>query len=196
MNKRQLQREGTLELIYETVNQLVLEKGFDDMRIQDICERAGISTGAFYHYFRSKQDILFERYQVTGKFLGELEGEALSMPPLDGLCFLVQEMTEYSRSREPAILRSFVESAFHLHEEWQARCPAPALRDVAARVIEQAIHRGELPEQAASLADAVDIFHCGVTYKQCFTGGSYLAKNRPEDRFCQWLNSLDLGTGG
>lgn len=183
MNKRQLQREGTLGLIYETVNQLVLEKGFDDMRIQDICERAGISTGAFYHYFRSKQDILFERYQMTGRFLQELAAEAETMEPLEGVCFLIREMTEYTRSREPEVLRSYVESSFRLQGEWQKRCPMPTLRRVAEELLRPALE----PERAELLLEAVDLFHCGVVHKQCASLGRYLAENRPEDRFCRWL---------
>lgn len=183
MNQRQLQREGTLGLIYETVNQLVMEKGFDDMRIQDICDRAGISIGAFYHYFRSKQDILFERYQVTGRFLQELAAEAEHMAPLDGVCFLIREMTEYTRSREPEVLRSYVESSFRLHGEWQERCPMPTLRSAAEALLLPAMG----PEETAQILEAVDIFHCGVVYKQCASLGKYLAEARPEDGFCQWL---------
>ena len=183
MNKRQLQREGTLGLIYETINQLVLEKGFDDMRIQDICERAGISTGAFYHYFRSKQDILFERYQMTGRFLQELAAEAETMEPLEGVCFLIREMTEYTRSREPEVLRSYVESSFRLQGEWQKRCPMPTLQRTAEELLRPALE----PERAELLLEAVDLFHCGVVHKQCASLGRYLAENQPEDRFCRWL---------
>ncbi len=36
------------------------EKGFHEARVSDIAQRTGVSHGAFYHYFDSKEDILRE----------------------------------------------------------------------------------------------------------------------------------------
>ncbi len=45
--------------ILDVAQQLVMvTKGFNEMSIQDILDELGISKGAFYHYFDSKQDLL------------------------------------------------------------------------------------------------------------------------------------------
>ena len=44
--------------ILDVAYQLVYTKGYEQMTIQDILEKLGISKGAFYHYFGSKQDLL------------------------------------------------------------------------------------------------------------------------------------------
>jgi len=44
--------------ILETAWQLFSEKGFDHTSVNDIVESAGISKGAFYHYFTSKNEML------------------------------------------------------------------------------------------------------------------------------------------
>jgi AcrR family transcriptional regulator len=44
--------------ILASATKMVYTKGFDQMTIQDILDDLGISKGAFYHYFDSKQDLL------------------------------------------------------------------------------------------------------------------------------------------
>lgn len=49
--------EHTVELIVETGMRLFLEKGYEQTSIQDIMTAAGLSKGAVYHHFRSKEQI-------------------------------------------------------------------------------------------------------------------------------------------
>ena len=51
--------EETVQLILDTAQRLFLEKGYDNTTIQDIVnELDGLSKGAVYHHFKSKEDIL------------------------------------------------------------------------------------------------------------------------------------------
>ena len=43
-------------LIDVTVN-LVRERGFTALRVDEVCKRAGVTKGAFFHYFSSREDI-------------------------------------------------------------------------------------------------------------------------------------------
>jgi len=42
--------------------ELFAEKGFDGTSVQEIVARAQVTKGAMYHYFRSKDDLLYEIY--------------------------------------------------------------------------------------------------------------------------------------
>lgn len=44
--------------ILDSARRLLYSKGYEQMTIQDILEELGISKGAFYHYFNSKQALL------------------------------------------------------------------------------------------------------------------------------------------
>lgn len=44
--------------ILDLAQQLIYTRGYDEMSIQDILDGLGISKGAFYHYFDSKQALL------------------------------------------------------------------------------------------------------------------------------------------
>ncbi len=48
----------TIEAILTVSAKLFLEKGYDKTSMQDIAETAGISKGAIYHHFQSKEEII------------------------------------------------------------------------------------------------------------------------------------------
>jgi len=43
--------------------ELFAEKGYANTSVQEVVERAGVTKGAMYHYFRSKDDLLFGIYE-------------------------------------------------------------------------------------------------------------------------------------
>ncbi|MGO9409566.1 MAG: TetR/AcrR family transcriptional regulator [Spirochaetia bacterium] len=69
--KRQKQAAATRKRIYETAMRLMRANGIADVTIADIAETAGVSVGAFYHYFESKDAIFFETYGIADDFFLE-----------------------------------------------------------------------------------------------------------------------------
>jgi AcrR family transcriptional regulator len=57
---RKEQAEETRQRIYTSAIELMEQKGFGNFTIADISKKAGVSVGAFYQYFDSKNDILAE----------------------------------------------------------------------------------------------------------------------------------------
>src|SRR5512143_1597855 len=51
----QQRSEETRGRIMEAAIKLFSERGFDASSVDDICAEAGVSKGAFYHHFESKQ---------------------------------------------------------------------------------------------------------------------------------------------
>ncbi len=61
--------EETVNLILDTAFRLFMEKGYEYTSIQDIINNlGGLSKGAIYHHFKSKEDIL---YAVTDRMTSE-----------------------------------------------------------------------------------------------------------------------------
>lgn len=50
------------ERLVETALELFSEKGFERTSVQDVVAAAGVTKGAMYHYFASKDDLLHEIY--------------------------------------------------------------------------------------------------------------------------------------
>ena len=51
-------REASRDRLAEIAMELFLERSVDDVSIEDIASRAGVTTRTFYRYFRSKQHVL------------------------------------------------------------------------------------------------------------------------------------------
>lgn len=51
--------------IVETARRFFFQHGYEDTTIQDIIDTVGIAKGTFYHYFRSKMDLLDEMVELT-----------------------------------------------------------------------------------------------------------------------------------
>ncbi len=65
---RQLQAQKTKQKIYKAAIVLFDKQGFDNTSIADISRKAGVSVGAFYHYYPTKTDIYYELYRKIDEF--------------------------------------------------------------------------------------------------------------------------------
>ena len=55
---QKVRSERTQKALYDAASTLMHDYGYDYLTVQNICKLAGVTTGAFYHHFRSKDDIL------------------------------------------------------------------------------------------------------------------------------------------
>ena len=65
---RHEQAQETKNRIYNSAIELMERDGFKNMTVADISEKAGVSVGAFYHYFGSKNDILAEIFNRADEY--------------------------------------------------------------------------------------------------------------------------------
>ena len=59
MAQRKDKSQAMREKILNTATQLFIQKGSEKTSMQDIAQTAGISKGAIYHHFKSKDEIVF-----------------------------------------------------------------------------------------------------------------------------------------
>lgn len=55
---QKVRSERTQKTLYDAACTLMHDYGYDYLTVQNICKLAGVTTGAFYHHFHSKDDIL------------------------------------------------------------------------------------------------------------------------------------------
>jgi AcrR family transcriptional regulator len=68
MTQRQIKAHASRNHIFDTAIRLMKRDGYENTGINAICREAGVSIGAFYHYFESKQSILSELYSRADHF--------------------------------------------------------------------------------------------------------------------------------
>lgn len=67
--RRKEQARHTEQTILQAALELSRARSFDKVSVRDICQRAGITTGAFYHHFKSKEDLLSRGFAPLDRYM-------------------------------------------------------------------------------------------------------------------------------
>ena len=59
---KQSRGKKTQKRILETALKLFTEKGYDNVTVEEICEKSGSSKGSFYQHFTSKSTIFLVKF--------------------------------------------------------------------------------------------------------------------------------------
>ena len=77
--------EETVRKILDTAERLFIEMGYDRTSLQEIIDETGLSKGAIYHHFASKEEILYAVCDRIGRRNGEVLAQVRDNPALNGL---------------------------------------------------------------------------------------------------------------
>ena len=83
--RRKLQSQATRKAILDAAVELAGQMGFQRMTIRDICSKAGVTTGAFYHHFSSKEDLLNQGFSSLDDYLEAALAPYADASPLERL---------------------------------------------------------------------------------------------------------------
>lgn len=132
--------------------------GYDAASVDDICAEAGVSKGAFYHHFPSKQALfiaLFEDW-LKGVDAGLDEARKSTVPEtLTNMSHMLPAIFTQAGGQLPMFLE-FWRQASHDDEVWKMiNAPYQRYMDYFATLIRQGITEGSLrkidPESAAQV---------------------------------------------
>lgn len=84
-NKRQQQAAQTKERLQREGIRLFRKNGYENTKITDICQAAGVSTGIFYHYFPNKDFLFLSMYSTFDLFVEEVLSRRTYPSNLDAL---------------------------------------------------------------------------------------------------------------
>ncbi|ACL06568.1 TetR/AcrR family transcriptional regulator [Desulfatibacillum aliphaticivorans] len=176
--------------------ELFSDKGYSNVTMRQIAKRLGISTGALYHYFPTKQSILDQMFQYMGK--KDVE-EVTQAPSLSGTFEeRISRFLEFFQVKESAFGKMLLLSIdfVRCHDTAQARQTARQWLDYYIR--NMAVYLG-LPSQVAEFTAT---FLGGLVYQNRLVPGSvslpdqlallkdvlmvYLGEHEnPENRLCK-----------
>ena len=92
--------ENIAEEIIQTTQEMIVEKGYDQLNIRDIAKKCGIATGTLYNYFSSKQAIisalLDEDWKTFRSFVKNRKGSGGT--PVDQLETLFNDLVQMLKS--------------------------------------------------------------------------------------------------
>jgi AcrR family transcriptional regulator len=92
---RRVQR--THRMLSEALIELILERGWDSVSIQEICDRANVGRSTFYTHFADKEDLLVGGLANLGRFLRSQESAQTHSRPLAFARGLIEHVDEQRR---------------------------------------------------------------------------------------------------
>lgn len=152
----QLRGEETREHLLQAAEESFASLGFDATGVSEICERAGVSKGAFYHHFVSKQEVFMVLFSRWLAGLDALLAERVKDPAIPAAAVAtaaIRHVFEAGRGRLPIFLE-FWSKASREPEVWRASIePYERYRSYFATIVASGVAEGALrpvdPEMAA-----------------------------------------------
>jgi AcrR family transcriptional regulator len=149
--------EETRARILEAAQEAFARYGYDGASVADICRRAGVTKGGFYHHFPSKQDLFLEMLEQwlegIDQQLAHLRSTEESVPEeLLGITAMVPAVFQDASGRLPLFLE-FLTKAGQSRVVWQATvAPFRKYHAFFAEMVKDGIKEGSLRPVAPDLA--------------------------------------------
>jgi len=145
--------DGVRNRLLDAAVDLFAANGFDGTSVQEIVERAAVTKGAMYHYFKSKDDLLYAIYHaLISQQLADLDRIlAAGLAPADAVRAIIVDLVETTTARLAEA------SVFSREMHKLAAEPMAALRAQRRRYHEtmrDLIARGQTDGSFASVASA------------------------------------------
>ena len=179
---RDIQAQESRRKIFETAVELFDRKGYDNVSIAEICEKAGFSAGAFYYYFESKEQVLAERYLpfalASDAFFKEILGRAQkeNKSSVDQLAAFINTFLEYINDVGVDALKT----AYRLQigPGFKASPGTAALlkpHDIVEKIVEEGQKAGEIRTDMSAAEITESLYSCvvGVLYSWCLPNMSF-----------------------
>jgi AcrR family transcriptional regulator len=127
---RERKKSQTREAIAAAAASLFAERGFDAVTVDEVARAANVSRQTIFNYFRSKEEMLFDRTaEVEAALLGALRDREPGTPVLD--VFRVHTRSFWERLAATGALR---------HDFWWIVEASPTLRDYAEATFGRQAH--------------------------------------------------------
>ncbi len=184
LTARKEQALETRHRIFEAAVTLFDRQGYDSVTVDDICREVGMSKGAFYTHFKSKDQVLLEEFVKIDEHYTELLTE---IEPLEQGVERLERFWVSSLEYIERMGVKVVKVVFHSEigpsrkEPYISSRTRPVFRIVEGLIADG---RGEYIRDdmsSAELADSVIACWRGLVYEWCLANGAFdlVARGRP-----------------
>lgn len=141
--------------LVELSSELFLKNGYENTSVNDILKAAGISKGAMYHYFTSKEDILDAVVDYAMILQGEQINAIVSDPNLSALEKLEKLLFSDTKPREEImpvvqLMQTGSKSLiYYITKEEAKKRSIPVFTSVIKQGIEEGVFETKYPDQAS-----------------------------------------------
>ena len=199
MGKRKLQAAKTKNNIYETARRLFLEHGVDNVSVDSIVEEAGVSKGAFYVHFESKDllaSLLIKDYvsEIDMDYKEYLKGLNSEISTYDVIILLAGKVAEVLENKIGYENMKVLYKA-HLSKATDTTSTTSYERELY-KMFEYILHKGvnskeiNLKKPVETLAHHLVLAMRGITFEWCIRYPDFDLKTQFLEHFEIILNGI------
>ncbi len=170
---RARQAEITRDKLYDAAYSLLDETEFENITIRDIVKRAGVSTGTFYLYFKSKLDVYYQTYRLADQYFAEVVSPMLTRASAKENLLLFFEHYAYYNARHTSF--RLTKLLYNSDNKCFVRDGDPGMFSALRDVIARGMASGEL-ESSISVSETADFLMDamrGLVYRWCVSDGVF-----------------------
>ncbi len=179
MTKREQQRQETRRKVYDTSMDLFTRKGYASVTVEEICNKAGVSKGTFYYYFKSKHEVLMEEYFKIDLFLPVIVDEAYDKykSSTDRLAEVTTGSLRYIRDQMGVNIAKVIYHSEINPEKKKSRLSSRKrpTYPIVEKLVREGQKQGEFRDDFSPEEISENWFRCfrGVLYEWCLANGGF-----------------------
>jgi AcrR family transcriptional regulator len=180
LNNRQKQAKKTKEKIFEVSTSLIEKKGYHNVTVSEICKKANVAKGTFYHHFNSKKDIIVKTYQETDEYFKKIaKNEINDYDSLTQIKEFIRHQIIYAESSSFEYVKEVYKSQIDSGNKFFTSKNRPIFK-LLKSYVEKAQREKKLTvdKTADYITDFLLRFSRGMIYDWCLHDGNYKLQAR------------------
>lgn len=167
----------TRQKLVDAALDLFFEKGYENVTVDDICEKAGVSKGAFYGHFKSKDQAVVEEFLKVDDYYQEMLPQILQEETYvdKGIAFVRLALRYIASQGEMVIKVAYSSQISPGREASPIASRDRLLYMMAERLIKEAQEAGEVRQDldGAEIAQIIITSIRGIVYEWCLQDGGF-----------------------
>jgi len=181
--KRVEQAAQTKNNIIRVALNLIQKKGYQNMSIRQLCLEAGISTGAFYHHFSSKEEMVNKGFALYDEALDLLLQNYEFHDPVEDIKFILLHQTKYVMEESSNLTKELYIAQLSTDVKYSVK-PIRKYYQIIEKLVGKAIQNGMIHTDMTvyELTSFLIRINRGVIFDWCLNDYSYdLMKQAEKD---------------
>lgn len=172
LTNRQKQAIATKQKIFHCAVSLFAQKSYENVTVQDICEEAEVSVGAFYHHFKSKENIINDGYRLFDQQSETVWEQAHPEEPLEQIRFLIAEQANSMEQMGAMAALQYFKNQLSCAEKYILD-PERFFNKTVCLAVGHAISNNTLRGEKKDITEDILGLSRGIIYDWCLHGGAY-----------------------
>jgi len=167
----------TRQEIFDTAIALFAKKGYEKVTIEEICSKVGVTKGAFYNHFKSKDQIIIEEFMRMDEHYKEVAQDISSLESsMEKLRVFNHEAIKLMSDLGVSLMKVvyYSQIAPNMRKSYLANSRR-FLYQITNELIKEGQDKGEIADDLDSEELSVMLINCfrGQIYYWCLTNGAF-----------------------